>query len=282
MGRCSAYGWFVILLVGSLALVGCTQPAPSAPAEVGTLEFRANGEDFVRQGFVSKDGWAISFDRVVVTLGDLTAYQSDPPYDPDTSDAGVVLADAPAVVLAGPVTVDLAAGDETADPVLVGSVSAPVGRYNALSWRMMPAGEGNPAGAVLVLDGTATKGGETVDFVLSLDDEITYMCGDFVGDARKGMVVADGTADVEATFHFDHLFGDAEAPADAYINTAALGFDPLAALASDGSLEIDQTELWAQFESEDYALLQAILLGMGHTGEGHCVAQPVAQNQPGE
>ncbi|NJN91351.1 MAG: DUF4382 domain-containing protein, partial [Leptolyngbyaceae cyanobacterium SL_5_14] len=38
-----------------------TEPAAEssdqAAGETGTLQIRANGEDFVRQGFVSKDGW---------------------------------------------------------------------------------------------------------------------------------------------------------------------------------------------------------------------------------
>ena len=39
-----------VLLPGAI-LAGCSPRASS-----GTLEFYANGEDFVRQGFVSKDG----------------------------------------------------------------------------------------------------------------------------------------------------------------------------------------------------------------------------------
>jgi len=67
----------ILALLISIIIVGC-----GGAAEKGTLQFHANGEDFVRQGFVSKDGWAITFDHVYVTLADATAYQSDPPYDP--------------------------------------------------------------------------------------------------------------------------------------------------------------------------------------------------------
>ncbi|MEO1288023.1 MAG: DUF4382 domain-containing protein, partial [Chloroflexota bacterium] len=48
----------------------------------GTLEFHANGEDFVREGFVSKDGWIINFDHVWVSLSNVRAHQTNPPYDP--------------------------------------------------------------------------------------------------------------------------------------------------------------------------------------------------------
>lgn len=262
-----------VLAALMLLLMGCT---PSEQAEQGTLEFRANGEDFVRQGFVSKDGWDIAFNHLYVTLDNLTAYQSDPPYDPDT---GARPNAAITVAMAEPVTVDLAAGEEDAAPILVGMQPAPAGRYNALSWDVVPASEGPAEGAALLIDGSATREGETVDFVLRLDEALTFTCGDFVGEARKGMLAAGQTSDVEATFHFDHLFGDGEAPADDSINTGALGFDPLAALATDGTLEIDQAGLQEQLAADDYALLESILPGLGHTGEGHCAAQPYAAGE---
>jgi hypothetical protein len=266
------YRWFLAGLSAALVLLvaSCAQPAQ------GTLEFRANGEDFVRQGFVSKDGWAIDFNHLYVTLADLTAYQSDPPYDPA---AGSLPTADIAVSLAEPVTVDLAAGAADAAPILVGERSAPAGRYNALSWQMMPAAAGDAAGSTLVLDGTASRDGETVAFVLRLDEALIFTCGDFVGDTRKGILEAGQTAEVEATFHFDHLFGDAEAAPDDSINTGALGFDPLAALATAGTLEIDQAGLREHLSADEYALLESILPGLGHTGEGHCALQPQAASE---
>jgi hypothetical protein len=91
-----------------------------------------------------------------------------------------------------------------------------------------------------------------------------------VGDERKGILAAGEEADLEATFHFDHLFGDGEAPPDDDINTGALGFDPLAALASDGVLEADSDRLEADLDPADYAKLLEILPSLGHVGEGHC------------
>ncbi len=236
-------------------------------AEEGTLQIRANGEDFVRQGFVSTDGWQIDFDHVFVNLAGLTAYQTDPPFDPESGEEPEASVQ---VSLDQPVTVDLAEGDEEADPILVGEVSAPAGRYNALSWQMTPATEGPAADQVLVMVGTATKDGETIQFVIQVDQEFGYVCGDFVGDERKGILAANGTADLEATFHFDHIFGDGEAPADDPINTGALGFDPLAALAEGESLEVDMPTLAAELSADDLATFEKTLVGLGHVGEGHC------------
>lgn len=253
------------VLAGSLT-VGLAI-APPASAEEGTLQIRANGEDFVRQGFVSKDGWRIDFEHVFVNFADVTAYQSDPPFDPDAG--GEPQSDV-AMSVDTVVTVDLAEGDEDAEPVVIAELQVPAGRYNALSWRMVQATSGTAAGQVMVLMGTAVKEGASVPFVLEFDREYAYVCGDFVGDDRKGIVSPGGMADVEATLHFDHLFGDGEAAADDPINTGAVGFQPLADLASDGRVETTWTTLESELSPENFQLLSEALAGLGHVGEGHC------------
>jgi hypothetical protein len=267
-------------------LFGCTQPEQGGetqtPAEApteqetqamageGTLELRANGEDFVRQGFVTKDGWQVDFDHVYVHLADVKAYQTDPAFDPD-SDKQIDPKAEETVTLAESQTVDLAEGGEDAEPILVKEVSGvPTGNYNALSWKMTPADSGPAEGHTIVMEGTAEKEGQTVDFVMQVDQPYEYRCGEYVGDQRKGILEADKSAEVEATFHFDHIFGDAEAPADDAINTGALGFDPLAELAQDGTLNVSTSELESQLSPEEYQTLQEALNSLGHVGEGHC------------
>jgi hypothetical protein len=247
---------FIVLLAGLLtACLG---------KETGTLTFRANGEDFVRQGFVSKDGWSIQFDHVYVTLDDVTAYQTEPPYDPHSGDE--IEADTK-VELDRTFTVDLAEGGPDASPVQVASVgNAPVGHYNAISWEMVPGESGYP----LVMEGTAEKDGETIDFTLQVEKEYSYACGDYVGDERKGILTEDGQAEVEMTFHFDHIFGDAEAPMDDDLNMGAPGFEPFAQAAAGGSVEMDMAEMEEALSAEDYQTLVDTLPSLGHVGEGHC------------
>lgn len=229
----------------SIMLVSC------AGAAVGTLQFYANGEDFVRQGFVSKDGWSINFDHVYITLAEVTACQTSPPYDPH-SDAEMncdVKIDLEKVY-----TVDLAEGGEYALPILVDGVpDVPAGHYNAISWKMVKAPSGPAAGYSLVMVGTAEKDGRIVDFTINVEEECVYICGEYVGDERKGIVVDGGAADLEMTFHFDHIFGDAETPLDDELNLSAVGFEPFADTAEGGKLELDMGELH-----------------LGHVGEGHC------------
>ncbi len=262
------------------ACTGSEPPQAEAPADEqvdassgdvaegqGQLEIRANGEDFVRQGFVTKDGWQVSFDNLYVTLADVTAYQTEPAYDPDADSE--LQADAE-VSLDQPVTVDLAEGDETAEPVLAGQLDAPAGQYNALAWKMVPASDGPAAGYSIVMIGTATKDGQTVDFNINIDQEYDYTCGAFVGDERKGILEDGSMADLEATFHFDHVFGDGEAPADDPINTGAVGFEPLAVLAENNQLDVDLATLQSELPADEYETLKEALIGLGHVGEGHC------------
>ena len=247
-----------------LGTIACTQ---SPDAQVGTLELRANGEDFIRQGFTSKDSWQIEFDHVYANIQDVIAYQSDPPFNPDTD---VEIAAKTNVLLAESAKVDLAEGDESAAPILVGQVETPAGRYNALSWKL--SSETEPS---LVLIGTATRDGETIPFEITMNPSLAFFCGDFVGDQRKGILDPEEIADVEATFHFDHLFGDIDVPADEILNRGALGFDPFAALAKDGVVNLTPEDLETTLTKVEKSQLADIYKGLGHVGEGHCRAEQV-------
>lgn len=214
------------------------------------LSFVANGETLALEGFqapeLTADGWALRFDRVLINLTDVAAWQTDPPF----------MADGPIIVgtalhLPAPGMIDLLDVDENGKAPL-GSVAAPVGHYNALSFTMAPAKGDDFAGYSLVLEGTATKDGQSVVFTLLSADSIVHACGEYVGDERLGFVTDSVGAQVEATFHLDHLFGRADLPADDPMNTKALGFTPF---ATGGSHEFTLGGLH-----------------LGHVGEGHCFA----------
>ncbi len=239
-----------------------------AQDDTGSLTFTANGEDFVRQGFVSKDGWEISFDNVIVHLAQIRAHQTAPSYNPDD---GELVRSQVMVGLPGTFSVDLAEGDADAAPIPVGMVeAAPFGYYNAVSWIMAPAEDGDMNGTSLRIVGSATRDSETVDFTLDFAETFRYDCGAFIGDERLGVLEEDVAGLVEMTFHFDHIFGDAELAADDSLNELAPGFDPFAGLAVDGTVVADDAAYEAEMSEDDYQLLVEILPTLGHTGEGHC------------
>lgn len=244
------------------------EPSPEASSATGfgLLEVRANGEDFVREGFTTKDGWEVSFDHVYVSLAEVTALQTDPPFDPDSDeDPQVAIQER----LEGDLVVDLAAPE--APTALVGSVpQASSGRYNALAFQVVVAEAGPAPGQSFRLVGTAQKAGETVEFTLDWDQAYAYRCGDFIGDQRKGILKDGDRADLEATFHFDHVFGDADTPPEDALNQDALGFEPLAQVASGGRLTANRDDLKTQLSPEAFARLDKAMAGLAHVGEGHC------------
>ncbi|WP_322890073.1 MULTISPECIES: hypothetical protein [unclassified Yoonia] len=224
----------------------------TAAAAEGTLHLFANGEALAREGFVApeltRDGWELRFDHVFVTLAGLSALQTDPPFD---AAAGGKPAATQTVVFDSiqQVTIDLTDTDAQGR-VLLGTAPAPQGHYNAVVWSVVPAQSGDWAGQSMVLIGTATRDGQSVDFTLTSDATHDYVCGEYVGDARKGFVAAGSDADLELTFHLDHVFGRHDLGATDHMNTHALGFD---AFAAGGTHEITLTGLH-----------------IGHVGEGHC------------
>ena len=263
----------IIILAVATILSGCSTstksetPNEKQTVETGTLKFNANGEDFVRQGFVSKDGWAISFDHVYVTLADIISYQADPPYD---ADKGGEVKAKNKISLPGTHTVDLAKGGENDPPILISEVKdAPVGYYNAISWNMVKGPEGQAKGYPLVIIGKAVKDNQTINFTIKSEQEYEYTGGEYIGDERKGIVEKGGTADQEMTFHFDHIFGDMKTPSDDGLNVSALGFAPFGAIAQNGILDTDLAALKTKISSADYQKLVDVLPTLGHVGEGH-------------
>ncbi len=271
----------LIALIGLLAFAGCTTGDASEPAppvttgdtpDTGLLMFVADGEEHAREGTRSKDGWDIRFEHAYVTLSDITAYQTDPPYDVDENEWGLVYDHM--VSLSGEHTVDLA--NPASDPALVGEIAdARAGHYNALSWHMVRAASGPAEGYTMLFVGSAEKDGEVIDFTLRFDREIAYQGGEYVGDVRRGILEAGGEAEAEMTFHFDHFFGRTDKEEGDPMNVAALGFDPLAALATGGVLDVSLVDLEELLDPGNYANLEAILVHFGHVGEGHCIARPL-------
>jgi len=230
----------------------------------GTIKLVANGEAFARQEFVTKDDWTINFDHVYVTLDQVTAYQSDPPFNPDQDQQ--ISAEQDVTLVSEATTIDLAQGD---GPLKVTTKQAPAGEYNAIAWQVISPKQGKTDSAI-VLEGTAEKQGETIDFILNLDQPLSYQCGEYVGELRKGILEAGGETELETTFHFDHIFGDGEAAEDDEINTNAVGFAPMADLANEKRLETDLDALEQQLSAQNYETLMEAIKGLGHVGEGHC------------
>ena len=264
------------ITLSSLAALGTVDsyfPKTIAATDTGNLTLVANGEDFVRQGFISKDGWQIDFDHLYVNVGEAIAYSTESAFEPQKNDTKEDIKYQNKVELLTEAQVaDLAEGAEDAEPIAVAEANVPVGFYNALAWSVDTADSNSTmAGNTIMLIGRATKDGQTVDFDLGFNQPTEYVCGEFIGDSRQGIVSADAPGMTEMTFHFDHIFGDADTPPEDALNQDALGFEPIAQLASNNTVKLNESDLAEQLAPEDYQQLTNAITGLGHVGEGHCV-----------
>ena len=262
------------IVIMFLFLVGCsgqgnTVSNKSVMESQGNLSLVANGEDFVRKGFTTKDGWKIDFERVEVTLAEVTAYQVPGGFNPEGKSQ--IKSEKSIQLLSESQTIDLAKGEESAAPIAVKKIQVPEGFYNALSWKMLPQVDSIFAdGRTILLEGIATKADRKLNFILGFNQPVKYVCGEFIGDSRKGMVKPSENTELEMTFHFDHIFGDQTAGVEEKINQNALGFQPLANLADSNDLKLGQKDLSEKLSSEAYQTLENAIAGIGHVGEGHC------------
>jgi hypothetical protein len=345
----------------ALALAGCSDDdATESPQQAtGTLQFFANGEDFIRQPFVSKDGWEIAFTNFYVNVYGPTAVQGvveeeEPGEQVQVASEGSsegrvtpahaghphtgISAGGDHVALAGDYLVDLhqTPEDLPEERTLVGTIARkdtfdnPVlmGNYNTINFSLKPvefsggqytgrcpamteeeceeAAWGMVAGDVtytIRMTGTATCDGaqvcgaeEIVGFDILLlpvkygnpyESGLAWSSCAWVGDGQPGLVTANGTGEIEMTFHSDHIFGDAEG--DAEINDFAPGFGPFALLAqASGSCKAGEDRCIVATEEEVYdgwfdlrdthpemeyvyGMLIYSLGTVGHCGEGHCL-----------
>jgi hypothetical protein len=264
----------ITLFLGLNFLIGCGQNNIEEDniGEItnsnSTLSLVANGEDFVREGFVTKDGWEINFNHVYINLANVTAYESDPPFNAEKDQE--IQATKQVTLLNTIKTIDLAEGDENAEAILVNQVNAQPGLYNALTWELVKGNSGETENYSLIINGVAEKEGQVINFVLNIDTELSYQCGEFIGEERKGILTENESAEVEITMHFDHIFGDQELSADDELNLKALGFESMARIATNGNLVISQQELSQKLTPEEYQKFTTAIKSLGHVGEGHC------------
>ncbi len=246
---------FFTLLI-ALIICSCNNKKEE-PVEkpTGTIIFTANGEDFVRQGFLDKQGWNISFDNLFVNIIDPISYMlSGEKYEAKFS---------------GEHCIDLAQGDENAGPITVGKIeNVKAANYQSLKFSLKRKSSEEYRGYTIVMNGEAEKDGKTIPFTIKFDEEMDFDGKEgYVGDEIKGLLKSNDTTTVEMTFHFDHIFGDKEAPEDDHINTGSVGFDFFNKFIKDGKVDVTQSEMKS---AKGYNTLVKAIWTLGHLGEGHC------------
>jgi hypothetical protein len=299
-------GFLLIVLTALLSVLPSCGGDDDDPVG-GTLVFTANGEDFVRSGFISKDNWSLTFDHVYAVIGGPTAFQVaeaggggsgkfDPSRHAGHPHVGLTGGGAH-VALAGTYVVDLAQGS---GPTALGTVSGvAVGNYNRVAWDLKLCDGPNAIpvppvtsaelevvhGCSLVLVGTAVDNATSAqkDFVIRFRESI-YWVSTGAHQSDIGVVAEGGSGTAEMTFHLDHIFGDySELPTEG-VNPGAVGFTPFAALDQDADddLYADEGVMEEFMPASTYRKLYRAFVTLGHTGEAHCMFMPGGSGSGGE
>ena len=251
--------------LATLALLLCACPRDPGDTE---LRVSAYGEEFIEDRIpadVLVDGWEIDFSRFLVAISEV---------------------EADGVPLEGAFVVDLtqSSGGEGHE---LGTVTLPAEGSPALGFRVAPTSQATPvsatdddvatlvdAGASFWVEGTASKGGQTVSFAWAFTTDTRYV------ECHSTAALAEGQgAKSQLTFHADHLFYD-----DLDSETPNVAFDLVASADTDADGEVTEAELRAldisgqsryQVGSRDvtdmWSFIEVQTGTVGHIdGEGHC------------
>lgn len=214
-----------------------------------SMIFKANGEEFIRKGFIDKNNWHLTFTDVFVNLTNINA----------VSESGKK------IELHGNFWINLLDGsDDLIEIAKVTNVNP--GNYKDLQFSVSPQNNKCPNCSMLI-KGTATKDNKKVKFTIKINESILWDAPDgYVGKTIKGIVTNKKDGEEEISFHFDHLFGDVTASKDDHVNTNSVGFDYFMQYEKNNSIDISQDAL---IKDKEYEKLIKAIWSLGHSGEGH-------------
>jgi hypothetical protein len=255
-----------LALLTALTLVAC------GGGEPGTVEITIYGEAFIEEGIPAaevSDGWAVTFDKFLVSVGDVTAAagHGDPAIDDPTYrvfDLAIASGGAGHPVVAG----DAGPGHyDHVGYVIAHSADAVAGNADPADVAALVAG-----GYAIRIIGSATDGTVTKTFDWAFAVDVLY-------DHCHSEAHVDGTDErIELTIHGDHLLYD-----DLTVAEPDLAFAIIAGADADDDGVITQAELAAVDISAQaryqtgtdiddlWSYLEAAMATLGHIdGEGHC------------
>lgn len=233
------------LCVGALS--ACGDDDKDENKGEGTVKVTVWGEDYIEKGIPADemdDGWAVQFDKFVVTVSDV---------------------EVGGVAIATPEPLDIA-GDSDGKGHALGEGTVPAGSHSAPSFAVKK----------INLAGKATLDGVTKRFDWTFDQSTHY------AECETTTVVpADGEATFQITLHADHLFGNSLVSHDPEVLFQALADADSDENGEITRAELEAADIGAYDPGNDsgidnlWKFLVAQSQSLGHVdGEGHCHAHP--------
>lgn len=230
------------LIVGfvSALVIGCG----SEPTEAGkgTLAVRITGEDAAKTGFpvqedmetiAFEDGWTVQFSKFLISVGSIEVKGADGAVGSSLSDTYVADLHAADASLPEIASLDARRWESFSFQVKAPDAGAKtVGTVDSANVQAMVEGKYN-----YWIEGTATKGAETLSFAWGLANPTRNAnCTNGLDNTDGVVIRANATTEAEITIHVEHLFWDTLGS-----EMASLRFDALAAVAgADKSITTEE------------------------------------------
>lgn len=219
----------VVGLVSSFA-IGCGSEPTDAGK--GTLAVRITGEDAAKTGFpvqedmemiAFEDGWTLQFSKFLISVGAIDVKGADGAVGSSSSDTYIADLHAADASLPEVASLEARRWERFSFQIKAPDATAKtVGTVDSADVQAMIAGKYN-----YWLEGTATKGAETIAFAWGLANPTQNAnCTNGVDNTDGVVIRANATTEAEITIHVEHLFWDSLGS-----ELASLRFDAIAAVA---------------------------------------------------
>ncbi len=220
---------FALTLVTGIGIASCRVNQYSyqvlTPLEEESVSVVIDDENFLKDSLISKDGWKLTFHHIYVKVSNVRAAKS-PHLSEYTAHPENTI-----TFIEVPKTIDLISQE-------ISTLQSSLHKTDRV-----------------VINGLASKGNKTIEFTLRFNHDSNYIC-DRLSDVNNASISAgQQLEEIQTSLNFDRLFGNGNLPASASINQEAIGFQPLANLAHNHHLDLNETGLKNYLSAKYYKAL---------------------------
>ncbi|MDV2998657.1 MAG: hypothetical protein N5P05_000263 [Chroococcopsis gigantea SAG 12.99] len=200
------------------------------PLDEENVSLTIEADNTIKNGLTSKDGWKLQFHHLYVTIAKMKP-AANMSYEKNHGNNTITLVEVPTTIdIISPRTPSLKSSENKTHAVII--------------------------------NGVATKDDRRIEFTLSFDRERDYICDRLT--KGNNYLAPQPPQQIDTSLGFERLFGNAERAASDTINQNAIGFQPLANLSRNQSLNLDEASL------KTYLPLTQNLTNVNNISDNNC------------